>query len=264
VSAVLALDARRAARKFSAAAPRYEQAAQLQASTREQLLAYVSEQQCDARCIVDVGCGPALAVPLLQQRYPQAWILGLDRAPGMMAVARASALRDGVVGDAQSLPFASACCDLLYANLSLQWCPRPAAVLAEAARVLRPGGLLAMAVPGPATLQELRCAWETIDAAEHVHRFAPLTDWLRHAADAGLALAAQHATLYHPQHRSVMALMQGLRDIGAVNASAARRQHWLGKSALARLEAAYTPRQRDGSILATWEIFYLLLRKPGT
>ncbi|WP_043114832.1 methyltransferase domain-containing protein [Solimonas soli] len=262
MSAVVALDARRAARNFSAAAPRYEQAAQLQATTRAQLLEQLGAQQSQARCIVDLGCGTGLAVPLLRERYPDARVIGLDRAAGMIDVARGTALRDAVVADAQALPFAAASVDLLYANLSLQWCPRPQAALREAARVLRPDGLLAMAVPGPATLQELRLAWRQIDDDEHVHRFAPLDRWLAQASAAGLVLADRHTALYRPRHRDALALMQSLRDIGAVNASTARRQRWLGKSALARLEAAYAPRHADGTIAASWEIFYLLLRRP--
>ncbi|MFT4045557.1 MAG: hypothetical protein QM661_02575, partial [Solimonas sp.] len=136
------------------------------------------------------------------------------------------------------------------------------AALAEAARALRAGGVLAMAVPGPATLQELRHAWRQIDDDEHVHRFAPLVAWMAWAGAAGLRVVDRHAAIHRARHDSAMALMQSLRDLGAVNASHARRRRWLGKSTLARLEAAYAPRAADGTVAATWEIFYLVLRKP--
>ncbi|MFT4046605.1 MAG: methyltransferase domain-containing protein, partial [Solimonas sp.] len=134
---LVALDARRAAHNFSAAATRYEHAAQLQATTRAHLLERLDALALRPRRIVDLGCGTGLAVPMLQQRHAGAFVIGLDRAPGMMAVARAARLRDGVVADAQALPFAPGSVDLLYSNLALQWCPQPQAALAEAARALR-------------------------------------------------------------------------------------------------------------------------------
>ncbi|MBU2823044.1 methyltransferase domain-containing protein, partial [Acidithiobacillus ferrooxidans] len=45
-------------------------------------------------------------------------------------------------GDAENLPLATASIDLLYANMSIQWCNDLDQVLREFARVLRPGGLL--------------------------------------------------------------------------------------------------------------------------
>ncbi|MGH8447544.1 MAG: methyltransferase domain-containing protein [Solimonas sp.] len=263
MAAPQALDARHAARNFSVAAARYEGAAQLQAQTRAHLLAQLDGLATPPRRIVDLGCGTGLAVPLLQARFTQAEIIALDRAAGMLAQARAAGVAPGLVADAQALPLASASVDLLFSNLVLQWCPQPSLALAEAARVLRPGGTLAMAVPGPATLRELRMAWRQIDDAEHVHRFAAADTWCAQAQAAGLETAAQDSCLYQPQHASVLALMQGLRDIGARNASVARRRHWLGKSALARLDAAYAPWRRDGGVYASWDIVYLLLRRPA-
>ncbi|WP_020650585.1 methyltransferase domain-containing protein [Solimonas variicoloris] len=256
-----ALDERRAARRFSAAAARYEQAARLQAQTRAQLLALLTPY-VPVRCVVDLGCGSGPALPALRARYPDAALVALDRAAGMVAQARGRDAAQGLIADAQALPLATASVDLLFSNLALQWCSRRQAALDEAARVLAPGGLLALAVPGPATLRELRLAWQQIDAAEHVHSFAAPEVWLDAAAASGLAVRADVRRLYQPQHPDVRALMQELRDIGARNASPARRRHWLGKSALARLEQAYAPWRCDGGVYASWEILYLVLQKP--
>jgi ubiquinone/menaquinone biosynthesis C-methylase UbiE len=74
-------------------------------------------------------------------------LTGLDLSPGMLAVARRRASALGrtvelVEGDAQALPFADASFDTVLSVFSLCTVPDVPRVLAEARRVLRPGGQL--------------------------------------------------------------------------------------------------------------------------
>lgn len=258
-----ALDLRRAAQNFSAAAGRYERGAQLQAQTRDHLLQLGDARAAAPRVAVDLGCGTGLGARALQMRWPQAAVIGLDLAEGMLRAAQAAGVARCVQADAQRLPLADACCDLLFSNLALQWCPRTQRVFTEAWRVLRPGGLLLCSLPGPGTLRELRLAWRQIDDAEHVHRFSSAASLLAEAQRAGLGCVHQEQRLYQPCHPDVRGLMQGLREIGAGNASTGRRRGLLARSTLARLEAAYAPWRRGDGIYASWEILYLVLRRPA-
>jgi len=97
--------------------------------------------------VVDIGCGPGLLVEAIALRYPALRLVGVDIAAPMVARACESAAASGLagqvsfrVGDAQSLPFAEASVDFLVSTLSLHHWPDPVAALAEARRVLRPGG----------------------------------------------------------------------------------------------------------------------------
>lgn len=255
-----ALDLKRAARNFSAAAPRYERAARLQAQTRSQLLQLLPDDA--PRRVLDLGCGTGLGARALQQRWPQAQVLGLDLAEGMLRAARGGGVAHCIRADAQCLPLAAASVNLIFANLSLQWCPQLPLAFAEAARVLCAGGLLACALPAPGTLCELRLAWRQIDHAEHVHRFPPLEQLRGFAQGAGLQAACELQRSHPFWHADVRELMQGLREIGAGNASAARRRGLMARGTLARLEAAYAPWRQEQGLRASWEIVYLLLRKP--
>ncbi|MDM4768849.1 malonyl-ACP O-methyltransferase BioC [Solimonas sp. SE-A11] len=255
------IDHARAARNFSAAATSYDRAATLQQRTREVLLAELAARVEAPQRLLDLGCGTGLGAQRLQALYPQAAVLALDRAPGMVRCARDAGL-DAVVADAQRLPLVAQGCDAILSNLVLQWCPEPERALAEAQRVLRPGGWLCLSLPGPATLQELREAWCQVDQAEHVHRFAPASAWLAHAEAAGLELLSLRTSRLQGWHADVFALMRSLRETGVVNASAQRRRGLLGRSALAALEQAYAPWRRDDGVVASWEILYLVLRRP--
>jgi SAM-dependent methyltransferase len=97
--------------------------------------------------VLDVACGTGVvAREALRRVGPTGRVVGLDRNPGMLAVAREQApaiqWREGT---AESLPFPDASFDVVTSQFGLMFMDRPRA-LAEMRRVLRPGGRLAVAV----------------------------------------------------------------------------------------------------------------------
>lgn len=94
--------------------------------------------------LVDVACGTGIVT--MRLRRPTRAVLGVDRSPGMAALA-ASRLRRGVVlGDATRLPVGSARADAVVFIWLLHLLPDAAPALAEGARVLRGGGALVTTV----------------------------------------------------------------------------------------------------------------------
>ncbi|GAA3653631.1 class I SAM-dependent methyltransferase [Streptomyces chitinivorans] len=92
------------------------------------------------RTVVDVACGTGIVTRRLLR--PGRTVLGVDRSPGMLAPA-AERVPGGVVrGDATQLPLASGSVDAVVIVWLLHLLPDPVPVLAEASRVLRPGGTL--------------------------------------------------------------------------------------------------------------------------
>ena len=91
--------------------------------------------------VLDLGCGAGTYVGLLAgQGYR---VTAIDYAFPM--VRRARAAHGGarfVAGDGQRLPFRPASFDLVLCIGVLQCCERPGALIAEAARLVRPGGAL--------------------------------------------------------------------------------------------------------------------------
>ncbi|MGW2831689.1 class I SAM-dependent methyltransferase [Streptomyces sp. NPDC001286] len=79
---------------------------------------------------------------VISQLRPERVVVGVDRSPGMLSLARRRVPGGVVRGDARRLPFASDGVDAVVTVWLLRLLPHPASVLAEAARVLRPGGVL--------------------------------------------------------------------------------------------------------------------------
>jgi SAM-dependent methyltransferase len=100
---------------------------------------------------LDVGSGPgSITASLAEAAGPEGLALGIDISEPMLARAvRAEA--DDHIGflraDAQRLPLRDQTVDAVVSVAVLQLIPDPFAALAEIARVLRPGGRLAVMVP---------------------------------------------------------------------------------------------------------------------
>lgn len=94
--------------------------------------------------VVDVGCGPGVAVR--QARMAGAEVIGVDPAPVMLRVARARWRSDPAVdwrlGVAEKLPVGDGWADVVWSLSTVHHWVDIGAGLAEASRVLAPGGRL--------------------------------------------------------------------------------------------------------------------------
>jgi len=104
----------------------------------------VSRVPADRGTVLDVATGTGLVAELLLGAgHP---VTGLDQSPEMLDAA--SARFDGrvelVLASAESLPFADGSFDHLTFTYLLRYVDDPRAVLRELARVVRPGGTIAM------------------------------------------------------------------------------------------------------------------------
>ena len=103
----------------------------------------VAAGDLDGRRTLDVGCGTGTFAVALAGRRGKVW--GVDPSPEMLSEARAKGSRARFKeGNAESLPFKDGWFERVVMRLSLQHVERPRA-LAEAARVLIPGGRIVIA-----------------------------------------------------------------------------------------------------------------------
>ncbi len=110
--------------------------------------------------LVDMGTGTGRVLEVLAPHIRHG--IGIDLSREMLAVARANLERAGCrhcmvrQGDITQLPLADGSADAVTIHQVLHYSVDPAAVVAEAARVLRPGGLLVAVDLAPHELEMLR------------------------------------------------------------------------------------------------------------
>ncbi|MEU7721135.1 class I SAM-dependent methyltransferase [Streptomyces tibetensis] len=101
--------------------------------------------------VLDAGCGTGRALPPLRAAVgPSGMVLGADLTPAMLREAvRAGRDRDGqlLLTDVAALPLRSRSLDAVFGAGLISHLGSPAEDLSELARVVRPGGVLALFHP---------------------------------------------------------------------------------------------------------------------
>ena len=132
--------------------------------------------------LLDIGTGTGRIIEILAPQVERA--VGIDLSREMLAVARVNLEKTGLgngmvrLGDMYQLPVPDTSFDAVTIHQVLHYADRPAAAIAEAARVLRPDGLFVLVDFAPHELEFLR--------DEHAHRRlgfadAEIAGWCRAA-----------------------------------------------------------------------------------
>ena len=127
--------------------------------------------------VLDVACGTGVAArEALEIAGNTGRVVGLDEAPGMIAVAKEVAPEiDWVLGNAEALGFDDATFDCVLSQFGLMFFQNPDGAAREMHRVLKPGGRLAVAV------------WDSIGNNPAYHELALVLD-VHVSTEAGDAL----------------------------------------------------------------------------
>ena len=122
--------------------------------------------------LVDIGTGTGRMIELFGETARS--VIGIDRSPEMLRLARAKLARAGLEraelrqGDFHALPLPGACADTVIIHQVLHYAQQPETAVAEAARLLAPGGRLLVVDFGPHEKEELR--------TRHAHARLGFTD----------------------------------------------------------------------------------------
>ncbi|MDH4870138.1 malonyl-ACP O-methyltransferase BioC [Pseudomonas sp. BN515] len=254
-------DKRQVAASFSRAADSYDSVAALQRAVGRELLSRLP-QGVEPQRWLDLGCGTGYFSRALAERFPAGDGLAVDIAEGMLRHARPlGGARRFIAGDAEHLPLASGTQQLIFSSLAVQWCADFAAVLAEARRVLQPGGVFAFSSLCVGTLQELRDSWQAVDGFVHVNRFRRLEDYQDLCAASGLLpldLGSEPQVLHYADLRT---LTHELKALGAHNLNPGRPGGLTGRARILALVDAYERFRQPQGLPATYQVVYGVLKK---
>lgn len=250
---------------FENSASHYDEVAVLQREVAGRVLERLDLFRLQPQTILDIGCGTGYCSDVLARHYPKARLVAMDLAQAMVKqtrqrfsfIQRRWRGHGFASGDAERLPFADQSFEMLFSNLTVQWCGDLDATFREFQRVLKPGGLLLFTTLGPDTLRELRAAWATVDGHVHVNPFADMHEVGDAMVRARLADPVMDMETITMTYRDAMTLMRDLKVLGAHNVNAGRSRGLTGRARLKAVLDGYEPfRTREGLLPASYEVLY--------
>jgi malonyl-CoA O-methyltransferase len=244
-------DKRAIAASFGEAAQSYDAVSEVQALAARRLAAAIPDDWARPR-VLDVGVGTGHLAQALAARWPDADLTLSDIAPEMLAVAQGKLPgARSITADAESLPFADNSFDLVASNLALQWCDDLAGTLKNLARLLRPGGMLAVTTLLAGTWAEWRASHEVLGLSPAMLTL-PDVEALRHALPWVGGITVE--TIVRPYRKG----REFLRDINRLGAGP-RQGDALSPHDLSQVLQRF---QAQGPV-ASYEIATIQLRRPA-
>jgi NADH dehydrogenase [ubiquinone] 1 alpha subcomplex assembly factor 5 len=227
----------------------------------ERLRERLGDVRRDFPLALELGCHTGQLAAALRGCPQIGHLVQADLAYEM--VRRAAGLR--LVADEEALPFGPGRLDLVVSGFGLHWVNDLPGALAQIRYALKPDGLFLAAMPGGATLAELR---ESLMRAEleidggAAPRVSPLVD-VRDAGmllqRAGFALPLVDVDTVTVTYDHPLRLIAELRAMGEANALVERGRAPLKRATLLRACEIYRELfgDRDGRIPATFQILML-------
>ena len=255
----------RVRQSFERAAPTYDSAASVQRQICHELANLLADHMANrlpappaVTRLLDAGCGTGYAQALLQTRFPAAHAVALDLSAGMLQ--RIATPCCCLAGDLEHLPLADASIDLYWSSLAVQWCDL-AKTLAEARRVLKPGGQLALASLGPATFHELRTAFADVDNHQHTLVFHTAEEIAQIANATGLLAVDVQKGTKTAHYADFKTLLKAVKAIGANQLGSGRRTSLMSRTDFQRADTTIEILRTPAGLPLTYDVIYLYARR---
>ena len=255
---------------FGLKAVDYDSNAELQQHVMAEAVKQLQPLLDDVTKMLDAGTGTGYVMEMLRRVGVWPVLYGCDLSPGMCEIARQRweekvelpAVRIACA-NIESLPYPNHHFDVVLSSLTMQWVNESQKAMNEFYRVLRPGGHCMLTSFGPMTLQELRASFASVDDQPHVSEFMSMEEMQEMATEAGFEVVNAKDEFRAQHYPSVREVMDSIRIIGASNKHKDRRRGMTGRSVFMAMENYYRDAfETEEGVPATWEVLYLMLRKP--
>jgi len=262
------IDKKRAQASFNKAAASYEDAAVLQKHVLGEMFLRLKLLKINPNIILDLGCGPGNAGPDLKSTYKPHDLIYLDFAYDMLKKAEeknkdhflkafsSKTAQQFICADMEAIPLLENSVDMVWSNLSLQWCNDLDQVFTQIAKTLTHNGLFIFSTFGPSTLYELRASLASFSQHSHVNQFIDMHDIGDALIRCGFSDPVLDVDVYTLTYSTFKEIMYDLKHIGARNALQGRAKGMTGKGFLYQLEKLYEVYRANEKLPASYEVVY--------
>ena len=258
----------RIACRFGEAAAMYDAHALVQKEIAEHALSLIQNHRDGKPMLanaIDIGCGTGAFTGRLLQFAHRA--TGLDLAQGMIRFAQnhyAQNQLNWAVSDAEALPLADDCIELIYSSMALQWLSRADNVAEECFRIISAKGLGTLAVVVDGSLNELNYCWQRLHQPSPVNRFMNIKSWCNAFENVGFEVQVEQKR-FTSWHENIFAVLHSIKDIGAGVVLGADQRGSLNKTKLKTLNSVYKEKfEQENKLPLSWQIAFINFHKPQT
>lgn len=244
---------------FDQAAARYDDAADVQREICDRLGRHLLQAgvELSPGSILDAGCGTGYGARWLAERWPDAHLTLVDFAPAMLAAARSHCPQAALVcADIEALPLSERRCNLYWSSLTWQW-NDPQRCLAEAARILQPNGLLAVATLGIDNFRELRQVFVEVDDYSHVLTLPAPEALLEACRATGWQVRVWERQPVRRHFPDLRTLLHSVKKVGAREVEQ-RRPIPFSRSAWQAIAARYEQLRESAGLPLTYDAVWLV------
>jgi malonyl-CoA O-methyltransferase len=268
---IRAIDHERMRCNFSSHAEDYDRYASVQRRVVELLCDRFSDFPAESGRLLDVGTGTGSLAAAMSPSVSNYHLVVMDIALGMTrtALERLPAV-SACDGDARQLPFAAETFTGIFSSSVYQWVDCLPEAFAEVARVLKPGGVFALALFGDQTLFELRnshrqAVFETGSReSSHVQGFPSLNEVAAALAASGLCCRDLSSKMEVEYHADVPELLRQLKQIGASNAASDRPRGLASRKIMSAMMRSYDDNYRcPAGLPASYEVIIAIAEKKA-
>ncbi|MBV1776139.1 methyltransferase domain-containing protein [Burkholderiaceae bacterium DAT-1] len=220
--------------------------------------------------IADLGCGPGNVTACLKARWPDASITGIDNDPSMLAAARRDFPDMHWQAGEVSTWSPDTPVDLLYTNAVLHWVPDHAELFPALLRTVKPGGVMAIGMPGNFRAPSHTLIAETVnagswrDSLQHLLQAVPILE-----LDDYYRILAPHAASLDIWETHYMQVLEGADPVKEwikgswlkqfLDALPEGEREAFEQDYAARVRATY-PAQTDGKTLFPFRRIFMVVR----
>lgn len=263
----MSIDKTHMVRNFDRASKDYEENASLQNRVLNDLIENLQYLKINPKRILDLGSGPGKASRSLKSIFPKADIIQLDLSLEMLLKAKKkrkwySPKAKLVCGDIVSLPFETACFDLIFSNLSLQWVNNIEPVFEQINNCLTDRGVFVFSSLGPDSMIEIKESWSNIDSYDHVNEFHDIQWYGDCLMKAGLRDPVLTKELLIEKYHSAEEMVRGLRSVGVSNVNKGRRKSLMPKKQWNAFLTNYEQYRMDNKLPLTYEVYFVVAWHP--
>ncbi len=264
MTTVLGLIDRKIRQAFSDAAMRYDVLTSLHKEIGRELIRGV-DLNCESPRILDVGMGTGWLTNRLVLLFPQAHVVGLDFAGGMIDAAKKQWEGFHIVeAHAGRLPFHKDTFDAVVSNLAYQWVGDLPRAFQQCREILKKEGALNITMFGYNTFEELFASLEHGQDADgprlslcRLPKEADVAAAIRNAGFRDVRVERETIRTHFPD---MMALMKWIKSIGANNLL--EDDVYIGKNWLQKAGEYYNETFHDRwGVRATFEVIWVAARK---